>query len=86
MWKDAPQLEHTRLPTILPTINSSGTFKEITLSKEIFISFIKDFNASACGKVLGKPSKIKPDLQSSSANLSLIIPMIVNQEQVCPHP
>ena len=57
-------LEHTLLPVILPTINSSGTFKEITLSKEIPIFDINSLKASAWARVLGKPSRIKPSLQS----------------------
>ena len=58
------------------TSSSDGTFKLSTASKEIPNSLRIASKDTACAVVLGNPSRMNPDLQSSLTKRSRTIPTV----------
>ena len=66
------------------TNSSDGTLKLSTASRTMFISFKIASKETACAVVRGKPSRMKPCLQSSLDKRSRTMPMVTLSGTSCP--
>jgi len=80
MWYDRPDALCTHRPQMRSVSTASGTSRAITPVTFSPLAASISSSIRACSIVLGKPSRMKPCLQSSAFILSLMMPTTISSD------